>query len=122
MTASRAGAKFETDVLQYIRDQGYSAERLAKAGKNDEGDIVLGPASGHPVVFEAKVRRDKTTGLSLGTFMVEASKEAERYGRARLLRSDPMAAVVLKKVQASIADSYVVLRLEDFLKMWSGHE
>ncbi len=34
------GSKFETDVMKYLRKLGHFAERLAKAGANDEGDIV----------------------------------------------------------------------------------
>lgn len=117
--AKRAGAKFETDVVQYIREQDLIAERLAKAGANDEGDVVLGPWSDMPVVMETKVRRDRTTGLSLGTMVGEAVKEASNYRNARDLRADVVPVAVLKKVQGSIGEAYVVIRLEDFLKVWN---
>lgn len=119
-TSSRAGAKFETDVVQYIRGQDLIAERLPKAGKYDEGDVVLGPWSHMPVVMETKVRRDRTTGLSLGTFVGEAVKEASHYQSARDLRADVVPVAVLKKVQGSIGEAFVVIRLADFLRVWNA--
>ena len=34
------GATFETDLRNYFRTNGYNAERLARTGARDEGDIV----------------------------------------------------------------------------------
>jgi Holliday junction resolvase len=34
------GTQFETDVMKYLRSLGHFVERLAKAGANDEGDLV----------------------------------------------------------------------------------
>ena len=35
------GATFETELRDYFRRNGYDAERLARTGAKDEGDIVV---------------------------------------------------------------------------------
>jgi len=47
------GSKFETDVMKYLRKLGHFAERLAKAGSNDEGDIVT-IIAGQTYILECK--------------------------------------------------------------------
>ena len=34
------GAVFETSIIQWFRELGFSAERLRLAGKDDEGDEI----------------------------------------------------------------------------------
>lgn len=115
--AKQAGTRFETDTLTYLRERGIHAERLAKAGKNDEGDLVMELPSGVEVVLELKVRRSKTTQLSLGTFIREAITEAQKFSFARRRLRPAMAAVLVKRSNQPIGESYVVLRLEDFIKL-----
>jgi Holliday junction resolvase len=114
---TRVGTQYEAAVLAYLREHGTSAERLAKAGKNDEGDLVYLPPSSRPVVMELKVRRNQTTGLSLGSLHDEAVVEAERYGQARSLNDGAIPALVVKRVRKSVARSFVVLSLEDFVEI-----
>jgi len=92
-----------------------SAERLAKAGSLDEGDLVM-TADDLVVVFEQKVRREKTTQLSLGTFMAEAVVEAGHYSTARSLAVPAIPAVLIKRSNKPIGDSFVLLRLSDFVQ------
>ncbi len=113
-SAKRAGARYETDVLAHLRGAGHSAERLAKAGSLDEGDVVI-HSDEETIIAELKVRRDKTTGLSLGTFCDEARVEAQHYADARGLPVLPVPVVFIKCVGKSIEDSFVVMRLRDFL-------
>jgi Holliday junction resolvase len=115
--ASQVGSQFETDSLTYLRERGVHAERLAKAGKNDEGDLVVVLPSGNEVVLELKVRRSKTNQLSLGTFLREAVVEAARFAFARSRFRPPIPAVLIKRSNHPIGESYVVLRLEDFIKL-----
>ncbi len=115
--AKRAGTQFETDTLTYLRERGIHAERLAKAGKNDEGDLVIELPSGVEVVLELKVRRSKTTQLSLGTFFREAVKEAQRFSFNRRRLRSAIPSVLVKRSNQPIGESFVVLRLEDFIKL-----
>lgn len=113
--AKRAGARFEIETLQWLREHGMQAERLAKAGSLDEGDIVFHDGADLSVVLELKVRRDRTTGLSLGTFVNEAVVEAEHYTQARNLRVPAVPAVLVKRVGKPIGEAFVVLQLKDFV-------
>ena len=114
-SAKRAGTTFETDALRWLRERGMTAERLAKAGSLDEGDLAM-TAGDLVVVFEQKVRREKTTQLSLGTFMAEAISEAEHYSVARSLAVAAIPAVLIKRSNKPIGDSFVLLRLKDFVQ------
>lgn len=90
------------------------AERLAKAGALDEGDVVM-TAEGLVVVFEQKVRREKTSQLSLGTYMAEAVTEADHYSTARGLSAPAIPAVLIKRSNKPIDETFVLLRLKDFV-------
>jgi len=114
--ARRVGSKFETDVLGYLRANGVGAERLAKAGSNDEGDLALG---GGEFVAELKARRDAKTSLNLRAWLEEAIRESESYRKARNLHKRPCPILVVKNPNHSIAKSFVVMYLEDFI---SGEE
>jgi len=107
----RKGSKFETDVLSWLRSKLPNAltERLAKAGKNDEGDIVC-IVSGKPYVFELKA----TARMDLPQFWREACVEAENYAKARNLDTVPPAYVIVKRRMAGIDEAWVVQTLEQW--------
>jgi hypothetical protein len=113
--AKRAGSKFETDVLAYLRERGLDAERLAKAGSLDEGDIVLRDGDGATFCAELKARRDKNSSLSLGAWLGEAELEAGHYAAARGLPDTPLPILVVKRPGKPIAQAFVVMSLEDFV-------
>jgi Holliday junction resolvase len=118
--ARAVGSRFETDLLAYFRDAGLSAERLAKAGSLDEGDLFLAEADGGPgFTVEAKARRDRNSSLNLHAWLTEAERESSNYARARNLRDAPVPILVVKNPRHKIEDSFVVLRLKDFI---SGEE
>lgn len=110
--ARRVGSKFETDCLVFLRDRNISAERLAKAGANDEGDLCLG---GGDFIAELKARRDRNSSLNLHAWLGEAEREAANYAKARNSTSTPVPVLIVKNPNHSIADSFVVLRLKDFI-------
>ena len=68
----REGAQFETDVMRWLRGAGALCERLVKAGKNDEGDLVA-IIAGKQYILELKNRKT----ISLPEFWREAEVEAE---------------------------------------------
>ena len=111
--ARQRGSLFETSVLKWIREQGFLSERLAKAGKDDEGDIVMFVA-GQPYVLELKA----TAKLDLPQYWREATTEAANYQKARGLKEAPPAYVIVKRRQASINQAWVVQTLEQ----WIGQE
>ena len=109
--AKRRGSAFETGVLKGLRDKSILAERLPKAGANDEGDIVCF-VSGKPYVLELKA----TAKLDLPGFWREATLEAENYAKARGLTAVPPAYVIVKRRQASIEDAWVIQTLEKWIE------
>jgi hypothetical protein len=109
------GATYETDTKDYFRNLGYDAERLARTGAKDEGDVVvradfLGANIG---VIECKAP-GAGNAIDLSGWTKEAQLEATHYAEARGLdRNAVLSAVLIKARGKSIADSYLVLRLGD---------
>ncbi len=110
------GATFETDIRNFARSQGYDAERLARTGAKDEGDVVIrADFLGGIGILEAKAP-GSTGKIDLSGWTREAQAEAQHYADAREIdRSSILAAVVIKARGKSIADAYVVMRLGDIL-------
>jgi len=108
------GATFETDIRNWFRGFGYDAERLARTGKRDEGDVaVRSDFLGSVGVIEAKAP-GASGRIDLSGWTKEAQIEATHYAEARGLdRESVLAAIVIKARGKSIADSYLVFRLGD---------
>ena len=107
----RKGAKFETDVMKWLRDKGVSAERLTKAGAKDEGDLVA-VIAGETFILELKNRAT----LSLPEFWREAQVEALNYAKARGIGEVPLSYVIVKRRNASIEQAWVIQDLAQWLK------
>ena len=105
------GSKFETDVMKYIRSLGHFAERLAKAGSNDEGDIVT-IIAGQTYILECKNRKK----IDLPQFWSEAQTEAANYAKARGQVVAPLAFVIVKRRNAPIEKAWVVQPLEKWIE------
>lgn len=108
------GANFESNIRDYFRSMGYEAERLARTGQNDEGDVALW-YSGLRWVFECKAPGEAGR-INLSGWSQEAQIERENYAKARSLEENDLgpAAVLIKARGKSIQDSYLVFRLGDF--------
>jgi len=104
------GTKFETDVMKYLRSLGHFVERLAKAGANDEGDLVA-IVAGQTYILELKNRKK----IDLPAFWSEAQVEAENYAKARGVASTPPAFVIVKRRNAPIQKAWVVQSLESWI-------
>ena len=111
------GASYEIDITKKFRSRGYDAERLARRGSKDEGDVVirsdfLGANIG---ILECKAP-GASGKIDLSGWTKEAQVEAQNYAEARGLdRKSILSAVVIKARGKSIEDSYLVLRLGDVL-------
>jgi hypothetical protein len=108
------GATFETDLRNYFRTNGYNAERLARTGARDEGDIVISSDFlGSIGIVEAKAP-GASNRIDLSGWSKEAQLEATHYAEARgLSREEITAAVIIKARGKAIADAYLVFRLGD---------
>ena len=110
-TNGRKGAQFETDVMKFLRSVGALAERLTKAGANDEGDLVC-IVSGKTYILELKNRK----ALNLPEFWSEAQVEALNYAKARGLGEVPLSYVIVKRRNAGIDKAWVIQDLTQWLK------
>jgi hypothetical protein len=109
------GATYETDIKDYFRGLGYDAERLARRGSKDEGDVVVRSdfIDATIGILECKAP-GAGNAINLSGWIKEASVEARNYAEARNIDiSDVLPAVVIKARGKAIADSYLVLRLGD---------
>jgi Holliday junction resolvase len=105
------GSKFETDVMKYLRKLGHFAERLAKAGANDEGDIVT-IIAGQTYILECKNRKS----INLPQFWAEAQTEAANYAKARGLTLSPPAFVIVKRKQHGVEKAWVIQDLDQWVQ------
>ena len=109
------GATFETDIKDYFRGLGYDAERLARRGSKDEGDVVIRAdfINASIGILECKAP-GAGNAINLSGWTSEAQTEARNYAEARALgKGLVLPAVVIKARGKSIADSYLVFRLGD---------
>jgi len=90
---------------------GATAERLVKAGANDEGDLVA-VIAGKQYVLELKNHKS----LSLPQFWREAQVEAVNYAKARGIEEVPLHYVIVKRRNAGIEQAWVIQDLSQWLK------
>jgi hypothetical protein len=114
-TNARKGAKFETDLLTYLRGAGHMVERLPKTGKEDECDLVVASAlSPRPRRFEIIEAKDWAR-LDLPKFLRERDIGVTNYAKHRGLSLDDVSGVVvIKRRMASIGQAFVVTTLDDY--------
>jgi len=108
------GATFETDIRDWFRNNGYDAERLARTGAKDEGDVaVRADFLGSIGVIECKAP-GAGNAIDLSGWTKEAQTEATHYAEARGIKRDAvLPALVIKARGKAIEDAYLVMRLGD---------
>ena len=106
------GTKFESDVVNFLRRLGHFAERLARAGSKDQGDIVS-IIAGQTYILECKNHKS----INLPQFWAEAQIEASNYAKARGLSVEPPAFVIVKRRNASVEQAWVVQSLEKWIEL-----
>ena len=108
------GLGYEVDIRDWFRARGYDAERLARAGAKDEGDVaVRADFLGSIGVIECKAP-GAGNSINLAGWQKESQVEALHYAEARgLKKEDILPAVLIKARGKSIDDSYLVFRLGD---------
>jgi hypothetical protein len=108
------GASYETDIRDWFRSRGYDAERLARAGAKDEGDVAIkADFLGSIGILECKAP-GQSGRIDLSGWSKESQVEATHYAEARGIdRRAILPAIVIKARGKAIADSYLVMRLGD---------
>lgn len=111
--AKRKGAGFETDIVEWFRSLGYTASRLARRGKNDEGDVAVDLGDTIFVIEAKNVQK-----ISLSEWLAESQVEAGAYAQARGL--DParvIPLVVVKRRMKGVSQSYAVIELQTLTRI-----
>lgn len=112
-TATKAGKRYERELLDFFRAKGLDAERLRLAGVADEGDLVLAHPDGiNRIVVEAKRQRS----LNLSGWIKEAKVERDHYHKQRDLLYSPGFVVVHHARSKSTSESYVTTTLSEWLR------
>ena len=107
----RKGTGWEVAVRDKVRTvSGAICERLARAGKADEGDLVA-IIAGKTYIIECKNHKS----LSLPEFWRQAQLEAKNYAKARGLKEVPPAYVIAKRRNAGVGQGWVICDLEQWL-------
>lgn len=118
-TATRAGKKYQRDVMKYLRSRGYDVENLVLTGSQDEGDILLrlpmaGPWPGQRrYVIEAK--REK--GFHIADWTRQAELERNHYADHREMGHMDVGFLVVHAARGkTIGQSYVTTTLDEWLE------
>lgn len=106
------GTSLEVAWRDYLRKEGFEAERLAMSGKLDEGDVWASIAA-DPFIFECK----NVAKLNIGGWVKEAEVEAHNYAKARALELPPYFAVVHKRRNHPIMNAFVTTPAWQFLEI-----
>lgn len=108
---SARGSLFENATLRYLRAAGKDAERLARTGAEDEGDISVRTVNGL-TVLELKA----TKAMDISAALREAELEAGHYAKHRGLTTVPRYFAVMKAPGKPIGRAYVVTYLENWIQ------
>ena len=109
----RRGASFEIELRDWFRTRKYDAERLARAGSKDEGDLSVKGFLGFIGVVEAKAP-GAGNRIDLSGWIKESQVEADNYAKARGIERDSvLPAVIIKARGKALKESYLVFRLGD---------
>jgi|TARA_B100001094_G_scaffold242711_1_gene238784 Holliday junction resolvase len=104
------GSRFENLLEVWLIAAGYIAQRLARAGKKDVGDLHIRLTDGTFLVIEAKAAKSMKLPEWLKEAAVEAENHEEKYGAESY-------GVVVSKCRGKGADqAYAIFRLVDLLE------
>lgn len=97
------GTTFETDVVNYLNEQGIRCERRSLNGINDRGDITVYDRPS--LVLECK----SEAKFDLAGYMKEVAVEVVNAG-------NDMGVAIVKAPRKNVSQAYVVMPLEVFVK------
>lgn len=104
--AKAKGTLFESQIVKYLLSAGFdSARRVALAGKDDNGDIHIGPANHPEFVIECKNYAKELPYGTIENFVEEAQHEFENI---KGYRDNYKALLFVKRINLGVADSWVV--------------
>ena len=107
------GSIYERQLMVYLRENGFDAERLRLTGKLDEGDLAVRLDNADRLILEAKNRKQ----MNLAGWVAEAEEERANYANSRGFDVEEVRfAVVHKRPGKGVANSYVTIPLYEYLE------
>lgn len=114
--AKRRGARWESEIRDYLRGKGYDTEPLKLTGERDEGDLVI-RHGGRYFVIEAK--NEQTIRLS--TYLREVAAEVANFVKHRNLKPEVAHPVAFVKQRGKGAgEAYAVMSIDEYLRLIGG--
>lgn len=108
--SARKGSNYERDLVDYLRTNGLTVERLRPTGVEDEGDLAI-TFPQYVEVVEAKAENR----LDLPGYLREAEREKSYYAQHRQMDSlNVRGVVIIKRRMAPIGKSYVIHTVDDY--------
>lgn len=109
------GTKWESDIENFLNENGLKARRLPRAGVKDIGDVAIDLGK-TVIVIEAK----NVKSPDMAEFLRQADVEAENYEAKYNIATIPV--VVTKTRQKGTGDGRVTMTLDTLLELlrWNG--
>jgi hypothetical protein len=104
------GTRYETELVEMLNNKLFEAQRLARAGAKDEGDVEVRLRDNLRLVIEAKNHKSLALADWLKQADVEADNREEKLGNAACI---PV--VFAKRRGKNAANSYVIMDATEFL-------
>lgn len=116
------GFHAEAELLQWFRDQGFTAERLALTGKEDEGDFVIVTPNQLLQIVQLKTYAPRTrTGEERSPSMAQVQRwlkalaeQRKHYAKHRGLPVVPGGLLVMRARGTSWKDALCVQSMENW--------
>ena len=116
----RNGTVWESALRDFFREQGFGAERLRLAGKEDEGDLIVHEpfVDGGERMFVVEA---KSGAIRPAAFVREAVAEARNYEKHRgYAPRDATGIVIIKQRGKGVLDSYVLTSVREYFGICDG--
>ena len=111
----RAGARWQADLRDGLREAGFDIERLALTGAEDEGDHVVRLRPAELPVRRFVVIEAKAGALHPAEFVRQAELEAGHFAYHRGLALGEVSGIaVVKRRGANWRDAYVLTTVRDY--------
>lgn len=107
-----AGSRWQSDIRNGFREEGFDIERLALTGSEDEGDHVIRLAGGVAkfLVIEAKAGK-----MDPAEFVRQTRDETRHFADHRgLPRNQVKGIAVIKRPRGNWKDAYVLTTVRDY--------
>lgn len=109
----RNGSKWQSDIRNGLRGEGFDIERLALTGKEDEGDHVIRASDGTFTIIEAKAG-----AMHAADFVKQTQEERANFAKHRGLSLDQVTGVAVIKARGkNWRDAYVLTTVADYFKL-----